>query len=93
MTVIDRHSNLSHAPDDFLSSETLPIPHYHDTTTQLASIHLSSGTTGAPKGVELTHFNFIANCYQLYAHDAAQFHQNSRTVAFTPYVSVMFRRS
>ncbi|CAO2648210.1 Nn.00g074770.m01.CDS01 [Neocucurbitaria sp. VM-36] len=88
MTVIERHPAYSHAPDDFLSSETLPIPHYKDTTTRLASIHLSSGTTGAPKGVELTHYNFVANVYQLYAHDPAQFHAASRTVAFTPFVHI-----
>ncbi|KAF2821739.1 AMP-binding enzyme [Ophiobolus disseminans] len=88
ITVIDRKSNYAHAPDDFLSSETLPIPHYTDTTTRLASIHLSSGTTGAPKGVELTHYNFVSNVHQLYAHDPAQFHPSARIVAFTPFVHI-----
>lgn len=88
MTVINRRPNYAHAPDDFLSSEILPIPHYQDTTKHLASIHLSSGTTGAPKGVELTHYNFVANCHQLFTHDKLQFHSNSRTVAFTPYVHI-----
>ncbi|KAJ4369558.1 hypothetical protein N0V83_005320 [Neocucurbitaria cava] len=88
MTVINRHPSYAHAPDDFLSLEKLPIPHYKDTATRLASIHLSSGTTGAPKGVELTHYNFVANVYQLYAHDPAQFHTAARTVAFTPFVHI-----
>jgi len=88
MTVIDRHSSHAHAPDDFLGSQILPVPHYTDTSTRLASIHLSSGTTGAPKGVELTHYNFVANVYQLYAHDPAQFHPACRTVAFTPFVHI-----
>jgi 4-coumarate--CoA ligase len=59
-----------------------------NTADHLASIHLSSGTTGQPKGVRLTHYNFVANCYQLYAHDPQQFHSNSRTVAFTPFIHI-----
>ncbi|KAH8670319.1 AMP-binding enzyme [Tricladium varicosporioides] len=88
ITVIGRVSGYRHVPDDFLSDQKLAIPHYNDTSTRLASIHLSSGTTGQPKGVKLTHFNFIANCYQLYAHDPPQFHRSSRTVAFTPFVHI-----
>lgn len=88
ITVINRRSSYAHAPADFLSASILPIPHYTDTTTHLASIHLSSGTTGTPKGVELTHHNFVANVYQLYAHDPAQFHPASRTVAFTPFIHI-----
>jgi 4-coumarate--CoA ligase len=30
----------------------------------------------------------VANCYQLYAHNPQQFHSNSRTVAFTPFVHI-----
>ncbi|KAF2713308.1 AMP-binding enzyme [Pleomassaria siparia CBS 279.74] len=90
ITVIGRRedSGYAHAPDDFLSRDMLPIPHYTDTTTRLASIHLSSGTTGLPKGVELTHYNFVSNVYQLYHHDPRQFHKASRTVAFTPFVHI-----
>lgn len=44
-----RTSKYSHLPYDFLSEEALPIPHYDDTTQRIASIHLSSGTTGSPK--------------------------------------------
>ncbi|OAL43639.1 AMP-binding enzyme [Pyrenochaeta sp. DS3sAY3a] len=88
MTVIERRTGYMQAPDDFLSARSLPVPHYDDTTTRLASIHLSSGTTGAPKGVELTHYNFVANVYQLYSHDPAQFHTASRVVAFTPFVHI-----
>ncbi|KXJ90413.1 AMP-binding enzyme [Microdochium bolleyi] len=82
-------ASLQHIPDDFFSPTCLPIPHYPDTRTRLATIHLSSGTTGKPKGVELTHHNFVANVHQLVAHDgAAQFHPASRTVAFTPWVHI-----
>ncbi|TQN64724.1 4-coumarate--CoA ligase-like 7 [Colletotrichum shisoi] len=77
-------------PDDFLSSTRLPIPHWTDTSVRLASIHLSSGTTGRPKGVELTHHNFVSNVMQLVALDRARqmFNPSSRTVAFTPWTHI-----
>lgn len=88
VTVISPARHFRHIPDDFYAAQKLEIPHYADTRTRLASIHLSSGTTGKPKGVELTHYNFVANCHQLYAHDAVQFGPTSRTVAFTPFVHI-----
>ncbi|KAI1415019.1 AMP-binding enzyme [Hypoxylon sp. FL1857] len=88
ITIITRVQGLSYLPDDYISAERLPIPHWPDTSDRLASIHLSSGTTGKPKGVELTHYNFVSNCYQLLAHDREQFHPASRTVAFTPWTHI-----
>ncbi|KAL4888464.1 hypothetical protein BDV59DRAFT_211134 [Aspergillus ambiguus] len=77
-----------HIPNDFLEDDALPIPHYTDTTKRVATIHLSSGTTGSPKGIQLSHYNYVANCYQLRMHDSAQWHRNSRIVAFTPFVHI-----
>ena len=92
LTIIARPSSKAsrprHIPDDFISDSQLPIPHYNNTSQRLATIHLSSGTTGKPKGVCLTHRNFVANVLQLLAHDASQFHQASRTVAFTPWAHI-----
>jgi acyl-CoA synthetase (AMP-forming)/AMP-acid ligase II len=90
ITAISRLDNTpsTHIPDDFMAAERLEIPHYKDTRSRLASIHLSSGTTGKPKGVELTHYNFVANCYQLFAHDPEQFGPSCRLVAFTPFVHI-----
>lgn len=88
VTVIAKASAHQHFPDDFLSSERLAIPHWQDTTQRLATIHLSSGTTGKPKGVCLTHRNFVANVHQLLAHDGVQFHPASKTVAFTPWAHI-----
>jgi acyl-CoA synthetase (AMP-forming)/AMP-acid ligase II len=88
ITAVMRVRGYEHIPDDFFADERLAIPHYEDARKHLASIHLSSGTTGKPKGVELTHHNFVANCYQLYHHDPQQFHPGSRTVAFTPFVHI-----
>lgn len=89
LTMITRPStSYQHVPDDFLSPTQLVIPHYSDTSDRLATIHLSSGTTGKPKGVRLTHRNFVANVLQLLAHDSSQFHQASRMVAFTPWAHI-----
>ncbi|KAI0170000.1 acetyl-CoA synthetase-like protein [Hypoxylon sp. FL1284] len=88
ITIVTRTQGLPHLTDDYMSAKRLPIPHWPDTQDRLASIHLSSGTTGKPKGVELTHYNFVSNCYQLVAHDKEQFHPASRTVAFTPWTHI-----
>ncbi|KAF2476705.1 AMP-binding enzyme [Lindgomyces ingoldianus] len=88
ITVVERVKGYLHIPDDFFPGDVLPIPEYEDTRERLATIHLSSGTTGKPKGVELTHYNFVANVKQLEAHDAKQFHRGSRIVAFTPFAHI-----
>ncbi|KAI0006584.1 acetyl-CoA synthetase-like protein [Xylariaceae sp. FL0662B] len=88
MTIVSRVPGHRHVPDDFISSERLLVPHWADTANRLASIHLSSGTTGRSKGVELTHYNFVSNCYQLFAHDRRQFHPAARIVAFTPWTHI-----
>ena len=88
ITVIKKSAGHQHVPDDFFDNEVLAIPHYEDTSKHLATIHLSSGTTGLPKGVQLSHYNFVANCYQLYTHDAPQWHAKSRVVAYTPFVHI-----
>ncbi len=42
---------------------TLPSPE-RDSRLALATLPFSSGTTGLPKGVMLTHYNIVANVYQ-----------------------------
>ena len=88
ITVIKKSVGHQHVPDDFFDNQVLAIPHYEDTSKHLATIHLSSGTTGLPKGVQLSHYNFVANCYQLYTHDAPQWHSKSRVVSYTPFVHI-----
>jgi acyl-CoA synthetase (AMP-forming)/AMP-acid ligase II len=88
VTAIQRVDGLKHFPEDFLVATALPIPHHQDSSDRVATIHLSSGTTGKPKGVELTHYNYVANCFQLYHHDPAQWPPGLRQVAYTPYVHI-----
>ena len=73
---------------DFISSKSLPIPHYTDTRDHLASIHLSSGTTGSSKGVGLSHFNYIANVLQMWAHDPDHWSTDEQIVCFTPFAHI-----
>src|SRR5438128_12058499 len=51
------------------SSASLPKPD-HPSDQMLAALPYSSGTTGLPTGVMLTHYNLVANVYQLLAPDA-----------------------
>ncbi|KAI1756856.1 AMP-binding enzyme [Xylaria castorea] len=88
ITIISRVTGHLHVPDDFYAPERLAVPHYTDTRSRLATIHLSSGTTGNPKGVELTHHNFVTNCYQLFARDPKTFDTRARCVAFTPWTHI-----
>ena len=46
-----------------LGNEILPEPK-HDSRLTLATLPFSSGTTGLPKGVMLSHHNIVANVYQ-----------------------------
>ena len=50
----------------------------------LAALPYSSGTTGLPKGVMLTHFNLVANIYQLIAPNGAPLKSSDLMLCFLP---------
>lgn len=50
----------------------------------LAALPYSSGTTGLPKGVMLSHFNLVANVYQLIAPNTTELNGSDNLLCFLP---------
>jgi long-subunit acyl-CoA synthetase (AMP-forming) len=55
---------------------------------ELAFLVFSSGTTGLPKGVMLSHTNIVANLLQMEAIDAGYLDFNDRALAFLPFFHI-----
>ncbi len=64
-------------------SAALPAPQAPPEQT-LAVLPYSSGTTGLPKGVMLTHYNLVVNVYQLCGPNAAPFTSEEVGLCFLP---------
>ncbi|TPX11263.1 uncharacterized protein E0L32_001081 [Thyridium curvatum] len=87
IVVLDEsHSHYPTLHQGFSAHKILPVPHYNSTEDRLASIHLSSGTTGLPKGVKLSHLNYVANVYQLQRHDPDRWSPEESVLSITPFV-------
>lgn len=74
--------------DDFAgllrsTSSALPKPAEPAGVT-LAALPYSSGTTGLPKGVMLSHYNLVANIYQLIAPHGADLRTDDVMLCFLP---------
>jgi acyl-CoA synthetase (AMP-forming)/AMP-acid ligase II len=65
------------------SSGVLPQPQASSDHT-LAALPYSSGTTGLPKGVMLSHLNLVANVYQIIAPHGAGFVHDDVLLCFLP---------
>ncbi len=64
-------------------SAMLPLPGVSSQKT-LAALPYSSGTTGMPKGVMLSHHNLVANVYQLLGPGAVTFSAADNILCFLP---------
>ncbi len=71
--------------DSLLSSISQPLPTLDaDTRLTLAALPFSSGTTGLPKGVMLTHSNLVSNVYQLLGPNAGPLALYDHVLCFLP---------
>jgi acyl-CoA synthetase (AMP-forming)/AMP-acid ligase II len=65
------------------TAAVLPAPTQSSRET-LAALPYSSGTTGLPKGVMLSHFNLVANIYQLIAPNGTPLKHTDTMLCFLP---------
>ncbi len=76
------------ASEDFsflLKERANPMPwRDFDPVTTIASLPYSSGTTGLPKGVQLTHSNLVTNVYQTLTPDEESFEISDVMLCFLP---------
>lgn len=70
---------------DLLKPATNPISKPNQSPEQtIAALPYSSGTTGLPKGAMLSHFNLIANVYQLVAPNTSKINGSDRMLCCLP---------
>jgi acyl-CoA synthetase (AMP-forming)/AMP-acid ligase II len=70
---------------ELLQRSQAPLPRPDKPSTEmLAALPYSSGTTGMPKGVMLSHYNLVANVYQLVGPNGTAINGNDTLLCFLP---------
>lgn len=80
--LVDWSTRFVVAADWLAAAEGTPVPKRHLTPDLLVSIVYTSGTTGRPKGVMLTHDNLLWNAF--YASQCADFDPHEVFLSFLP---------
>ncbi|HLK31808.1 MAG TPA: AMP-binding protein, partial [Terriglobales bacterium] len=70
---------------ELLRPTSAPLPSPEQPSHEaIAALPYSSGTTGLPKGVMLSHFNLVANIYQIIGPDGSAFRPDDVVLCFLP---------
>jgi len=71
--------------DELLRPASAGLPHSdQNPKVTIAALPYSSGTTGLPKGVMLSHHNLVSNVYQAYGPEALPSHDDQRLLCYLP---------
>ena len=92
---LPHHADGGQFPDDFLKDNKRIPPEVYvldgkDARQKCGAVVLSSGTTGSPKAVMLSHHNLIAICEMLRYHNEDNWRGSMREIFFPVRMNISF---